>query len=103
MHYNNLHLGLYELVHHDIHGMNENSDPKLCEKLLTICTFDPHEFYSNDYQEMIDDVNENYDIMHRGKHITHPTIRNYFKNDRNYPAGLRIHRKTGRNKINVVR
>jgi len=55
MHYNNLHLGLYELVHHDIHGMNENSDPKLCEKLLTICTFDPHEFYSNDYQEMIDD------------------------------------------------
>jgi len=76
--YNNFQIGLYEIFHADIHGFNINgSDPKIYEKLLTHCTFSPREFYNNECEETIQDIEYIYDEIYRTSIIEHPTIRNY--------------------------
>ena len=90
MNYNRFTLGICELFHPYIHGVNDDSDTTICEKLIVHSTFKAKKFYDFKHEQLINCVNNSYEYLYNINRLyrqeSHPTIRNYYNivNKSNY-------------------
>ena len=82
MNYNRFTLGICELFHPYIHGVNDDSDTTICEKLIVHSTFKAKKFYDFKHEQLINCVNNSYEYLYNINRLyrqeSHPTIRNYY-------------------------